>query len=710
MYKKLILLAASSSLALPVQAENQAITELEPVIVTSPLQLKLSESAMPVTVLSDDELRIKSGHSIGETLKNELGISSQSFGPGVGTPVIRGQAGPRVRVLQNGIGANDMSAISPDHATSVEPILAERIEVLRGPATLLYGSGAIGGVVNVIDNRIPDQMFDKIVGAALEQRFDSTSDETSTAMKVEGGQGNIAYHLDGFYRHRNNLDIGGRGIDVTNVAITDPSLDVVDNPYGFLNNTGAEAISGSAGLSWIDDFGFAGASINNINNNYGIAPDGTGEEIVQIHMRQNKYDFKSQWDNPFSFAKALRTRLGYTDYQHTEIANGELGALFTNKTYEGRIELEHQNIGPLRGVVGFQAQSSDFHGLHYHTHNHDEHEEEHEEHEGEEHDEHEEEHEGPLVENIVPRSDVQSYGVFAVESFDAGPVTYQFGTRVEQTDIHPDGMQSFSYTPVSASVSALWKLNNSNTLNFAVTRSSRAPQVQELLSDGFHHATRSWERGDTSLKEEVSYNLDFGYRFRTDWMRAELDLFHNWASDYIYQRRTGEFVDEEGDSEHCDDSYCVPVLQSSQNEATFKGYEAKLIFPVMENQYGLLELTLLSDYTRGEFNSGGNVPRMPPLRYGLQLDYNQDKLSSYLRFVRADDQPYAGDFETTTAGYFLLNVGVNYQVKAYQDSKLMVFAKGNNLLDQNIRNSTSYLRNFAPEAGIGAEVGFRVSY
>ena len=691
-----------------VSVAEQAIeseTELDSIIVTAPLSVTEEESAVPVTVLSGQDLEMKTGHSIGDTLKNELGISNQSFGPGVGTPVIRGQAGPRVRVLNNGIGANDMSSISPDHATSVEALLAERIEVLRGPATLLYGSGAIGGVVNVIDNRIQGQMPDKALGGALDQRFDSTSDETSTALKIEGGLGNIAYHFDGFYRHRNNLDIGGRGIDTAKVAITDPSLEVVDNPDGYINNTGAEAISGSAGLSWIDNFGFIGASINNINNNYGIAPDGTGEEIVQIAMRQNKYDFKSEFYNPFQFAKALRTRLGYTDYQHTEIANGETGALFTNNTYEGRIELEHQDIGPFRGMVGFQAQSSDFQGQHYHTHNHDEHA-----HEEEGHDEHDEEHQGPLVEDIVPRSDVQSYGVFAVESFDTGPVTYQFGTRVEQTDIRPDGMQSFSYTPVSASISALWKLDDSNNLSLAVTRSSRAPQVQELLSDGFHHATRSWERGDTSLKEETSYNLDLGYRFRSDWMRAELDLFHNWSSDYIYQRRTGEFLDEEGNSEHCDDSYCVPVLQSSQSDAIFKGYEAKLIFPMMENHYGLLELTLFSDYTRGEFVNGADVPRMPPLRYGFQLDYNLDKLSSYLRLTQADEQPYAGDFETPTDSYVLFNVGVNYQIKAYDDAKLMLFAKGNNLLNENIRNATSYLRNFAPEAGRGAEIGVRLSY
>lgn len=662
----------------PVQAEEQESKVLEEVVVTAPAPQEKENSAQPATVLSDEELQMKTGHSIGETLKDELGISSQSFGPGVGTPVIRGQAGPRVRVLNNGIGSNDASAFSPDHAASVEPLLAERIEVLRGPATLMYGSGAIGGIVNVIDNRIPDKMPDKPIGGVLEQRFDSTSDETGTAMKVDGGQGPIAYHLDGFYRHRNDLSIGGSAIDTAKVSITDPSLEIVDNPKGRLNNTGAESISGSAGLSWIGEPGFAGASINHLENNYGIAPDGTGEETVRIALRQDKYDFKGEMHDPFRFAKSLRARLGYTDYQHTEIANGEPGAFFTNRTYESRLEMDHRDIGPVRGTVGFQAQSSDFNAI-----------------------------EKLTGAPIVPHSLIDSYSLFAVESFDAGPVTYQFGTRIDQTDIRPDGMKSLDYTPVSASVSAAWKIAKQHQLNLAVTRSSRAPQVQELLADGFHDATRSFERGNVNLKEETSYNLDLGYRFKSDWLRAEFDLFHNWAGDYIFQQRSGEFVDEEGNPCTVD---CKPVLVSGQQDAIFKGYEAKLIFPVMENRYGLLDLTLFSDYTRGEFVNGSDVPRMPPLRYGLQLDYNQDKLSSYLRFTRADDQPHAGDFETSTAGYFLLNVGVNYRLKAYKDAELLLFAKGNNLLDQNIRNSASYLRNFAPEAGRGAEIGFRLSY
>ncbi|TRW91188.1 TonB-dependent receptor, partial [Candidatus Methylobacter oryzae] len=514
--KTAIFLFLSTAVAAPTAyaagATEEDIQQLEDVVVTAPLQNKASESAIPVTVLSEEELRLKVGHSIGETLKNELGITSQSFGPGVGTPVIRGQSGPRVRVLNNGIGSNDASAISPDHATSIEPLLADRIEVLRGPGTLLYGSGAIGGVVNVIDNRIPGKLPDKLLGGALEQRFDSTSDETSTVMKIEGGKSHLAYHLDGFYRSRNNLDIGGSAIDVNAAQATDPTLEVIQNTQGFINNTSAHAISGSAGVSLIGDPGFAGVSINRLENNYGIAPDGSGGEITRIDLKQSKYDFKSELKNPFKFAESLRMKLGYTDYQHTEIADGEPGAFFTNKTYESRLELTHNPVGIFRGMVGFQAIAGDFTAIDKSTN-----------------------------EVIVPETQSNSYGVFAVESFNTGALSNQLGVRVEDTTLEPQGLSSLNYVPVSASASSLWKINDSNSLNLAITRSQRAPQVQELLSNGFHDATRSFERGDINLREETSYNLDLGYKFKADWIKAQLDLFHNWAGNYIYQQRNGEF-------------------------------------------------------------------------------------------------------------------------------------------------------------------------
>jgi iron complex outermembrane receptor protein len=686
MYKKLIFLAASAgTFALPARSDDLSKPlELEPVIITAPLQEKASETAVPVTVLEGEDLTMKMGHSIGETLKQELGITSQSFGPGVGTPVIRGQSGPRVKVLSNGIGSNDVSQLSPDHATSVEPLLAERIEVLRGPATLLYGSGAIGGVVNVIDNRIPGFKPDKLFGGAFEQRYDSVSDETSTALKAEGGKDHLAYHLDGFYRDRNNLNIGGQAIDVNAAQSLDPSLQVIQNSKGVIPNTSAHAINGSAGVSLVGDPGFAGISINRLENNYGIAPDGSGGANVRIDLKQSKYDFKSELKNPFSFAESLRMRLGYTDYQHTELDDGSPGTAFTNKTYEGRMELTHKPIGPFRGVTGFQANASDFAAFNFNG-----------------------------AQTIVPKSQINSYGVFGVESFDYGPVTYQLGGRVEENTIDPLGGSNLSYTPISASASGLWKVNDHNSLNLAFTRSQRAPQVQELLSHGFHDATRSFEQGDINLKPETSYNLDLGYRFKSDWVKAELDLFHNWANDYIFQQRTGQFVfqDDQGNAQPCGSSTnCTPVVQSGQANAIFKGFESKLIFPVMENHYGLVDFTLFSDYTRGQFANGVDVPRMPPLRYGLQVEYSKQRWTTNLRLTRAESQDHPGANDTPTAGYFLLNVGAQYQIEDFHDAKLMLFAKGNNLLNENIRNSTSYLRNFSPEPGRGAEVGIRISY
>lgn len=682
------MLASVSAFASAVQAKDQSVTELDTVVVTAPLEKKVSETARPVTVLTEEDLVTKAQNTIGDTLEQEPGMNNQSFGPGVGSPVIRGQAGPRVRVLQNGIGANDVSALSPDHANSVEPMLAERIEVLRGPATLLYGSGAIGGVVNVIDNRIPGLMPDKFIGGAFEQRYLSVSDETASTLKLDGGAGSIAYHLDGFYREQGNLQIGGNAIDENAVRATEPSLEDVDtiqNSRGVIKNTNARAKGGTVGLSLIGESGFAGASINRLENNYGIPPDGAGGPPIRIDLEQTKYDFKGELKEPFAFAEALRLKFGYTDYKHVELEGGTPGTTWLNQSYESRLEMPHKALGPLRGVIGFQSINSDFQAY------------------GEE--------------AVVPKSLIDTYGLFAVESLNFGPVTYEFGARVEHQSVSPQGASGRNFLPVSGSASGLWQINDNNQLSLAFTQSQRAPLVQELYTNGVHHATRSYEVGDPNLKKEISYNLDLGYRFRANWMTAEINLFHNWVDDYIYQYRTGE-VFEDPDHEEDEDpeehehhhGEGLPIMLSRQGDAVFKGFESKLVFPLMENQYGLLDLTLFGDYTRGEFVNGGDVPRMPPLRYGFQLDYAKMQWSANLRLTRGEAQDNPGDNESDTAGYLLLNVGAEYQVTAFQQANLVLFAKGRNLLNENIRNSTSYLRNFAPEPGRGAEVGIRISY
>ncbi|MBK8816115.1 MAG: TonB-dependent receptor [Methylococcaceae bacterium] len=690
MHKKILYLAVPISMVvLPAHAEQDSSVDLEPVYVySSGIKHSTAKTARPVNVLRGDDLRTKVGQTLGETLQNELGVTNQSFGAGVGTPVIRGQAGPRVRVMQNSLGNNDVSALSPDHATGVDPVIAERVEVLRGPSTLLYGNGAIGGIVNVIDNRIPEVVPDKLIGGAGEQRYDSVTNESVSSLKLEAGKDNFAFHADGFYRDQNNTHIGGLAIDEAAVRQHDPSFNAIPpggliNTDGFIGNSQARSRGGSVGGSFIGDMGMVGAAGNKLEKVYGIAPDGHGEAPVTIDLKQSKYDIKGQLNKPFAFAEQIRMKFGYTDYKHNELDGGAIGTTFTNESFESRFELEHKPIANLNGVFGFQSVNTVFEAT------------------GEEG-------------QIVPKSDIESYALFAVESFKHHSLTFDFGARAELNQISPTGGNEKSYVPISGSASALWDITDQHQVSLAFTHSERAPQIQELFSDGFHHATRSYERGNAGLKKELSENLDLGYRFNSSWVTAEFNLFHNWVSNYIYQQRSaGELFDEVSGSfvapgTDCDE--CFPVLDSKQLDATFKGFEAQTTFPLMQNNYGALDLTLFGDYTRGEFNNRVDVPRMPPLRYGIQLAYEKNDWSANARLTRAEAQTNPGDNETATDSYLLLNVGGQYKLTDFYGTDVLLFAKGKNLLNENIRNSTSYLRNFAPEPGRSAEIGIRLSY
>ena len=356
-----------SLVVLPVYAEEQPTVELEPVYVYSTgIKHSTAKTARPVNVLTGDDLRTKVGQTLGETLQNELGVTNQSFGAGVGTPVIRGQAGPRVRVMQNSLGNNDASSLSPDHAAGVDPVIAERVEVLRGPSTLLYGNGAIGGIVNVIDNRIPEAVPDKLIGGAGEQRYDSVTNESASSMKLEAGKGNFALHADGFYRDQNNTHIGGVAIDEAAVRQHDPSFNAIGrrvayiNTDGFIGNSQARSRGGSVGGSFIGDRGMVGAAANKLEKVYGIAPDGHGEDPVTIDLKQSKYDFKAQLNQPFALAEQVRMKFGYTDYKHNELDGGAIGTTFTNESFESRFELEHKPIANLNGVFGFQSVNTVF--------------------------------------------------------------------------------------------------------------------------------------------------------------------------------------------------------------------------------------------------------------------------------------------------------------------------------------------------------------
>ena len=287
---------------------------LNEIVVSTPMQLKISDYAKPVTVLHDDNLRMKAGSTLGETLQQELGVHGQNFGPGAGLPVIRGQDGPRVRVLSNGLGTNDASQYSPDHASTSVPLNAKRIEILRGPAALLYGSGAIGGVVNVIDNRIPEEIPE--TGLTVEQKFNSVSNNRSTALQIEGGQDKFAYHFDGYVQRSGDIKIGGDAIDPVKAYKSQNDLTVAENTNGFINNSKTDNFAATAGFSYVGDFGFIGFSGNTLESRYQIPTRGSADaEQSFIKMKSNKLDLKSEWNNPEGFFEKIRTKLSMTDYE-----------------------------------------------------------------------------------------------------------------------------------------------------------------------------------------------------------------------------------------------------------------------------------------------------------------------------------------------------------------------------------------------------------
>lgn len=637
--------------------------------------------------LNEDELHTKMGSTLGETLQNELGVNNQSFGAGVGSPVIRGQAGARVKVMQNSLGNNDASTISPDHAIGIEPINVERIEILRGADTLRYGSGAIGGIVNVIDQLIPEKLSSKLIGGAAEQRFNSASDETSSALKLEGSKNHFAYHVDGFWRDQNNTHIGGNAIDEAAVRQIDTSFanipaGEIQNSHGVISNSQARSQGGGAGFSWVSDEDFVGASINTLDKMYGIPVNGKGETPVHIQLNETKYNFKGQVAKPFAFAEKVNFKFSYNDYKHVEMEGNEAGATFINKSYESRLTLDHTPFANIAGTVGFQTNHSDFSAF-----------------EGEN--------------DIVPKTQSQSYALFAVEKLPVGALSYELGGRAEYQHLSPQQRQSLDYVPLSGSAAIAWDMTKTQQWKLGFTHSQRAPQIQELFTDGFHDATFSYEKGNAALKKELSNNLELSYRLQNSWVNANATVFHNWVSDYIYQQRTSELFNaaDESFADVCpSDGECFAVLNTQQQAATFKGFEAQAVFPLITNRYGVVDLTLFGDYTRGQFEKGGDVPRMPPLRYGAQFSYEKEDWSSNVRLTRGEAQTNTGENESVTPAYLKLDLGTQYKVADFANTEILLFAKGKNLLNENIRNSVSYLRNFSPEMGRSGEVGVRITY
>jgi iron complex outermembrane receptor protein len=642
---------------------------LEEVVVTAlGVRSTIDDAIQPVEVLSGSQLRQQRSTSIGETLAKQPGITATYFGPTASRPVIRGLSGERVQMLEDSISALDVSSLSEDHAVSIEDSLATQIEIVKGPAALLYGSGAVGGVVNILTNRIPEHAPQQGIGGMAEVRGDQALSERAGVAALEFGNELVAVHLDGYKRKTKEVRIPG---DTLTSAATEAALDADPDAFiakGRIYNSASDAQGGAAGVSLLSERGFLGASVSNFKTVYGV-PLSPGENPEDggpnIDMKQTRVDVKGQLDGE-GWMKSLRLRAAHNDYEHAELEpDGEVGTLFQQQGTELRVALDHET-GLMKGSAGVQYKELDFSAI------------------GEE--------------RFVVPSVTRNTGVFVFEQLPLKALTLEAGLRIEQQSIQPEaatGLPDYSKSASSASLGGLWKLGEQSlALNF--TRSQRHPTATELYADGPHEATAQFIIGDTQLQRETANTVDLVWR-GGDAVHWHVSAFMNQFSNYIYLAPTADVEDD------------LPVFEYRQSKAQYVGAEAAIDWRVFERDAKQLNVTLTADTVRAEFEDGDAVPQIPPLRYGVAFDYRHGGWLTNVSAFHYNKQGRVAEYETPTDGYTLVDADVRYQWQLPSNTVEM-FLRGTNLTDTEARRHVSPLKEFAPLAGRSLHLGVGVEF
>ena len=668
-------LAARSILTVALAQESRP----EEVIVTSTALRETSLAiAQPTEVISGDELRRQIASSIGESIATEPGVSASYFGPSASRPIIRGLGGERVLMLQDGVSALDVSSLSQDHAVAVESVLADQIEILKGPAALLFGSGAVGGVVNVVDGRIPTTFSEDADRIAFEVRGDTALEERTGVGRLDFGGDVVRVHVDGFRRETEDLEIPGYALSAAERA--EHLEETPDETFarGVLENSDSRTHGGAFGVSAGAEDGFIGVSWNRFDTNYAIpaghsheAEGEQGEEghdaAVRVDMQQDRYDLKAERKLAFGVFDRVRLRGTYNDYTHRELEGEEVGTRFEQDAYDVRLNLDHSDLAGWRGAVGAQYISLDFAAF------------------GEE--------------AFVPLSVTDQTALFIFEKRDFGKLTLELGARAENQRIDPElDVADYDETAWSASAGAVWRFAQPYSLAVNLTRSQRHPQSAELYADGPHLAIGRFEIGDAALSKETANTLDLTlHRHHESGVHWSAGVFYNDFQDYIYTRALG--TEEDG----------LPVHAHTQADAEFYGFEGEITVPVVESDAGAFEIRLASDYVRGALQDGGDLPQIPPLRYGVELHYERQRLHVGLETYVYDEQDKVAADERPTDGYTMLDADVSYRF-AVGRGDLLVFVRGTNLLDEEARRHTSPLKEIAPLPGRSAHLGVRAEF
>ncbi len=636
--------------------------------------------AQGTSVLTGADLRQLAQATLGETLASTPGVSSTYYGPGASRPVIRGLGGDRVRVLESGVGALDASNVSPDHNAALEPLFASRIEVLRGPSTLLYGTSAVGGAVNVIDNRIPDAALDGSAHGTLELRGGGAANERAAILAAGGGAKNFAVQVDALKQKTDDLKIPG----VARIDADAPPNQLA----GTLPSSATETWNGSLGASVFWSAGHAGAAFSDYETTYGVP---TGDvPPTSIDMKQKRLDLAGEITQPFGVFRGAKARIGFGDYTHSELSGGtQVNTTFKNKAWEGRVELPHAAIGAVSGTLGAQASSSDFSAV------------------------------GDEV--VTPPSRTDTAALFALEELKLGDdTTLQVGARFETESVKLGAVdptlpavpgygarsgEKKNFASLSGSAGLVFHPVKDWSIATSLAYTERLPTAQELFSNGPHGGTGAYEIGTSGLGNERSLGLDLSVRRRAGFVTGAASAFVNRFQDFIF--------------EHELPAAAIPAAKNPDGlrpfqfvarDAQFYGGELEAVFHLADRETRHVHLELRSDYVRAEETSSHlPLPRIPPLRAAAKLSYDDGRWTANVEVRHAARQDRFTPDEGPTAGYTLLDADVS-RLFATGRASYELFVKGTNLTNITAREHTSFLKEFAPLPGRGVAAGVRASF
>jgi iron complex outermembrane receptor protein len=626
--------------------------QLDAVTVTaSPLGQAAVQVLQPNAVIAGVELEERLAATIGQTVAQEPGVQSSNFGPGVGRPIIRGLEGARVQVLEGGIGALDLSAQSNDHAVTIDPFLADQVEVLKGPATLYYGGGAIGGVVNVVDGRIPEAANEGIGGRAM-LGGTTASGERAGVLRIDAGTGSLALHAD--YARRTTDD----------VELPDDAI---------LRNSATESTSRALGASFVGASGFAGLSVSTLESRYGIplgssaGPLDTDLESIQLDPQQTRIDAKVGLLDPFAGVEKLTLRAGHNDYEHNELSADGPGTKFTNLGIEARLEAVHAPVFDWQGAVGVQFVDRDFEAI--------------------------------GAETFVPPTAITDRGLFIVEQREFAPFKVEVGARRDLRELDVRDGPSVARGATSLSASAAWQFATGWSATLNVDRAARAPGEEELFANGAHDATGSFEVGDPQLRVEVANQVELGLAYESAAVQARAGAYRNRFDRFIYLAETGLVDPDEG----------LPIRQWSQDDARFSGFEGEIKARLADGAWGRFDLRVFGDTVRARLRDAGDLPRIAPARIGASLAWTRDALRASIGAVGWMRQDKVAAFEQPTSGFTLLDAHLSWALDA-GPAEWELYLDGSNLTDRVAFVHTSLLKDRSPLPGRGIGFGVRAYF